>query len=328
VREHDIRPQHLMDEQAARFDRDRLWLLERRAEFVDVPCPACSHGQGSFEFEKRGFRYLSCPVCGTMYLSPRPTAAVLAEYHERSENYAFWAEHVFPASEHARREAIFRPRAERLATLVRSQGVRTGTLADVGAGFGTFCEEVAGLGLFERVVAVEPTPVLAAACRRRGLEVIEQPAESDALDDESFDVVTAFEVIEHLVEPRVLLERAARALRPGGLLVLTCPSAVGFDVALLRERSGTIDHEHLNYFTPASLPLLVESTGFATVEVETPGRLDAELVANAARAGELRLDGFLQQVLVDGWDELGGPFQDFLTAHRLSSHLWVAARRR
>jgi SAM-dependent methyltransferase len=201
-------------------------------------------------------------------------------------------------------------------------------MADIGAGFGTFCEEVAGRAVFDRVLAVEPTPALASACRERGLEVIEHPVESADLAAYDVDVVTAFEVIEHLFEPRAFVEQAAAALPAGGLLVLTCPNAAGFDVALLRERSTAIDHEHLNYFTPSSLELLVESCGFGAVEVTTPGRLDAEIAAAAARRGEIRLDPFLEQVLVDRWDELGAPFQEFLATHRLSSHLWLAALRR
>ena len=49
-------------------------------------------------------------------------------------------------------------------------------LYDVGAGYGTFCEEVSRLG-FDRVIALEPEPHLAQTCRDKGLEVIEAPVE-------------------------------------------------------------------------------------------------------------------------------------------------------
>jgi hypothetical protein len=65
------------------------------------------------------------------------------------------------------------------------------------------------------------------------------------------------------------------------------------------------------------------------VEAETPGRLDAELVRKKALSGEFPLVGqpFLRRVLVDEWDRLGDPFQDFLTEHGLSSNMWLVARR-
>jgi SAM-dependent methyltransferase len=251
-------------------------------------------------------------------VSPRPAPELLDEYYRSSSNYEYWNTVVFPASETARRERIFRPRAERVLSYAR-----TGTLVDVGAGYGTFCEEVARLGAFERVIALEPEPHLAQTCRSKGLEVIESPVEQAEF---SADVITSFEVIEHLFSPRAFVERCAEILRPGGLLLLTCPNVRGFDVEMLGELSATVDAEHLNYFHPSSLGALLERCGFDVVEAVTPGRLDAELVRK--RADELTLDPFLQRVLIDEWDRLGEPFQDFLAAHGLSSNMWLVASRR
>jgi hypothetical protein len=43
---------------------------------------------------------------------------------------------------------------------------------------------------------------------------------------------------------------------------------------------------------------------------------------------DLPLDPFLRRVLIDEWDRLGWPFQQFLAANGLSSHMWVVARKR
>jgi hypothetical protein len=85
----------------------------------------------------------------------------------------------------------------------------------------------------------------------------------------------------------------------------------------------------VNLFHPASLSALVARHGFEVVEVATPGRLDAEFVRIATLEGryDLRDQPFLQTVLIDEWDRLGWPFQQFLAEHGLSSHLWLAARR-
>jgi SAM-dependent methyltransferase len=134
-------------------------------------------------------------------------------------------------------------------------------------------------------------------------------------------------VIEHLFSPRAFVARCAELLRPGGLLVLTCPNVDGFDVRLLGEVSATVDAEHLNYFSPGSLSALVERCGFTVIERGTPGRLDAELVRKRALAGEVALEPFLQCVLINDWDRLGGRFQDVLVAAGLSSSLWLVAAR-
>lgn len=318
-----------MAEQAKRFAADVARLLARKAEFVEVPCPACGGVETRPAFQKHDLDYVVCQRCTTMFINPRPTPAVLEMYYSTSENYAFWNEYIFPASEAARREKIFRPRAEQVAAICERYGVRRGTLLEVGAGFGTFCEELRSIGLFQRLIAVEPTPGLAATCRGRGLEVIEKPIEHVDLQGTPVDVVASFEVMEHLFAPGDFVQQCARVLAPGGLFIATCPNGQGFDVATLGTLSNTVDPEHLNYFNPESLSALVSAHGFTVLEVHTPGKLDAELVRKRVLAGEFDLSGqpFLQHVLIDAWDKVGAAFQGFLAANQLSSHMWLVARR-
>ncbi|QDU61541.1 bifunctional 3-demethylubiquinone-9 3-methyltransferase/ 2-octaprenyl-6-hydroxy phenol methylase [Planctomycetes bacterium Pan216] len=329
LRVEEIRPAAMMEAKRSCVIADREYLLERRDEWVDVDCPACGEDAAGDYGSKDGFAYVECQDCGTVYTSPRPSLALLERFYAQSKNYAYWNKHIFPASESARRERIFKPRVERLVDYCRQFGFAGGTLLEVGAAFGTFCEEVRHTGHFERIIALEPTPDLAQTCRERGFEVWEQPVEKTERSRVA-DVVAAFEVIEHLFSPSDFLGHVRRMLKPSGMLVLSCPNVRGFDVSALREQSSTFDHEHLNYFHPESLPLLLAREGFTTEVVETPGRLDAELVRGAVMAEHHSLDRqpFLQTVLLDRWDELGRPFQDFLAQHRLSSHLWVVARRK
>lgn len=329
MRENDIRPDELMDAQAARYLADVRRLLEGRAQFVEVACPACGSEQREAAWEKYTFRYQRCVDCETVYISPRPTPAQLATYYSTSENYAYWNKHIFPASEATRRERIFRPRAERVAAICDAQGVARGTLLEVGAGFGLFCEEATRVG-FTRTIALEPTPDLAATCRGRRLEVIESRIEDLAPGTMACDVVASFEVIEHLFAPGDFIALCRGLLKPSGLLILTCPNVHGFDIAMLAEKSVAVDTEHLNYFHPRSLTRLVERHGFEVLETSTPGQLDADLVRKAALAGQLDLsrDAFLRRVLVDEYDRLGPPFQRFLAENGLSSHMWIVARYR
>jgi 2-polyprenyl-3-methyl-5-hydroxy-6-metoxy-1,4-benzoquinol methylase len=329
LRENDIRPDHLMKEQAARFAADVAWLLRHRDRFVAACCPACGADEPAMAFEKYGLSYQRCRHCDTVYISPRPAPDVLKQYYETSQNYQYWNRCIFPASEGARRERIFRPRAERLVELCRRHGITEGVLLEVGAGFGTFCEEVQKTGAFRRVIAVEPTPELAQTCRSKGLEVIDRPIEEARLPGERIDVVASFEVLEHLYSPRAFIASCREMLAPGGLLLLTCPNVNGFDVVVLGSQSSVVDVEHLNYFHPDSLSGLLNVCGFEVLEVLTPGQLDAELVRKKALAGEIDLGAqpFLKQVLLDEWDRLGGVFQRFLAENRLSSHMWAIARK-
>jgi SAM-dependent methyltransferase len=329
-KETDIRPDHLMKGQAERFAADLARLIERKSEFVEVSCPACGTDEAETAFHKYELRYVVCSSCETMYINPRPTPEILEMYYSTSENYAYWNNYIFPASEETRREKIFRPRAERVVEFCERYEIARGALLEVGAGFGTFCEEMGRLNFFKRLLAVEPTPDLAETCRKRGLEVIEKPVEQLQLKEGEVDVVVSFEAIEHMFSPENFVRQCARMLSEGGLLILTCPSVKGFDVVVLQSISDTVDPEHLNYFHPASLSQLVESCGFEVLEVQTPGKLDAELVRKKALAGQFDLSAqpFLNQLLIDEWERVGAAFQQFLADNMLSSHMWLVAKKR
>lgn len=329
LKEHEIRPDHLKQGQEQRFAADVRRLLAHRDAFVKVPCPACGSEDARPAFQKYELSYLTCQQCATLYISPRPTPAILGEYYATSENYVYWNKYIFPASEDVRREKIFRPRSERLMAICERHGVPRGTLLEVGAGFGTFCEEITRLAFFSRVIAVEPTPDLAATCRRKGLEVIERPVEEVQIGSAAVDAIASFEVIEHLFSPKEFLAVCSNLLKDNGVLVLSCPNGQGFDVSVMGAIADTVDVEHLNYFNPASLSRLVEAAGFEILEVLTPGVLDAELVRKKVLQGTFDLSGqpFLHRVLIEEWDRLGEPFQQFLAGNLLSSHMWLVAKK-
>lgn len=327
-KENDIRPDRLKAAQEASIQADISWLEERSAEFVDMPCPACGVDRSVKEFYKKPHSYVSCQECGSLYVNPRPSEELLAGFYKQSSNYDYWNKYIFPASEAIRREKIFLPRVERLTEVWKKYGYSGGTLLEVGAGFGIFCEELSRIGLFKRIIGVEPTPSLAQTCRDKNIEILEKPFEDVLLDDNSIDIVAAFEVIEHLFRPADFLRKCSSILKKNGLIVVTCPNWSGFDLQVLQSSSDTVDHEHLNYFTPHSISKLFESFGFKVVELFTPGKLDAELVRKKVLEGQFDLSDnrFLSQILLTEWDRLGAAFQTFLSDQGLSSHLWLVAK--
>lgn len=329
-KENDIRPDDIMEKQKAVMLADIDYILQFKEDFISVNCPACDADDAVVSFQKYTLDYCTCKNCETLYINPRPTEDHLADFYKNSQNYAFWNEHIFPATEDARRENIFRPRALKVKEICESLNFHPKTLVEVGAGFGTFCEEIRDLNFIDTIVAVEPTPGLAQTCRDKGLDVIEKPIEQSNFEEESADLVCSFEVLEHLFSPSDFLAKFSKILRPGGLAILTNPNGRGFDVVVSPEHSGTVDVEHLNYFNPDSMKRLYERNGFELLEVMTPGKLDAELVRKMLIAGQLTREQqpFLHQVLVERWEETNESFQQFLADNNLSSHMWTIARKK
>ena len=329
LREDEIRPSDLMEQKRSCVEADKKFLLDRRGEWVSVPCPACGSLEQSKWGDKEGFHYSACSSCETVYTNPRPNQELVHEFYDQSQNYDFWNKYIFPATETTRRERIFRPRVERTVSILKKHGYSDVSLMEVGAAYGIFCEEAQKTGFFERILAVEPTPGLAETCRKKGFETIAKPIELIG-DEVTVDVVAAFEVIEHLFCPSDFIKQCRRLINPNGLLLLTCPNVKGFDTSLLREKSGTFDHEHVNYFHPKSLGELLENCGFEVLDTLTPGLLDADLVKRKVDAGEVSFSEqpFLEEIFVKRWDELGGEFQRFLSENSLSSHLWIVAKKK
>jgi len=325
----EIRPLDVMVDQSAAMQHDVDWMNDRKAEFVRVACPACGGERATALYEKYGLDQVKCQDCSTQYITPRPTAKMLADFYGQSENYKYWAKYVFPASREVRQEKLFRPRAKKIGDVAKKilKESKNLTLLEVGAAHGMFCEEAKKTGVFAKVVGIEPTPDLAQVCRDLGIHVIEAPYEQVALD-EKVDVIAHFEVIEHLFDPKAFMDWSYEQCCSGGLVFLTCPNIEGFETSILGKHSGAVDNEHMNLFTPSSLSLLMERCGFEVIEISTPGVLDVEIVQNAISDGLIKssdIDPMLRAMMAP---ELGDQLQAFLTKNKLSSNMQIIARKR
>ena len=330
MQEEDIRPETLLAGQKEAYRKDIVRLQQRLADFVATSCPACGSEAAHKVFEKYKCTFVACEACATIYMSPRPTPEIMSAYYQNSENYRYWAKYIFPASEGGRKERLYKPWAKRLELACSERNVRCGRLLEIGAGFGSFAQTVQQAEIFEEVVVIEPTPELASACRERGLKVIEKRIEEVTPEEVgTVDVLVSFEVIEHLFAPADFFRQARRLLSPGGLLVISCPNGQGFDIMTLGALSDAVDTEHVNLLNPGALRKMLEAENFVDIQIHTPGLLDAELVRKAALSGSYTItDPLLRKVLLDNWEELGPPFQDFLAKNNLSSHMWAYAQKK
>jgi len=97
--------------------------------------------------------------------------------------------------------------------------------------------------------------------------------------DSVFDLVTMFDVAEHLNAPFFLLKEIYRVLKPKGMLAITTPNQNAlerlFQKLLRKEKSwhGFRDRTHRSIFTQVSIRFLIEKAGFRVLEIETPFHL-------------------------------------------------------
>jgi 2-polyprenyl-3-methyl-5-hydroxy-6-metoxy-1,4-benzoquinol methylase len=329
MREHEIRPRELFDAFLEVAKRDIDVYFPFPSEFVEVRCPACDSDRGEPSFVKHGMQYAECPVCGSLFMSPRPTREMIDRYYRESESSRFWARRFFPETAEARRRLIFRPRAEVLAELLSRMDLpRPRIAADIGSGFGIFLEELRALDTFDEVVGIEPSTDLARASRHRGFRILEHPVESLAASDLQASVLTSFEVIEHLHSPLDFLRSAVRLLCPGGVVMFTTLTCSGWDIRLLWERSKSVSPpHHINLLSTEGLERLVARAGLELVDIATPGMLDVDIVGNMVDEDPgIPLDRFSSYLLRHRGDVARADLQALLQRHCLSSHVRVVAR--
>jgi SAM-dependent methyltransferase len=165
---------------------------------------------------------------------------------------------------------LARVAARRVRLIERATGLRRVSLLDVGSGTGEVLAAARDRGW--RVHGVEPERTAAEMARSRGLEVTVSLLEESGLPERSYDVVSAFHVLEHLPDSRTFLHALRRWVRPGGFVVIEVPNwnssqrrRLGTDWPFLRPL------EHLVYFTPATLPRTMRAVGLDPVLVRSPG---------------------------------------------------------
>jgi|SRR5579859_1923390 len=242
-------------------------LQDASGEPISSPltCAICGSAETKPIFEKFGFPIARCRKCGLVYANPRmPTAAILARY---SSGY-FWNEYLpaYGVRDGAFDLKHFDHRYQSMLALILAQAGAPGRMLEIGIGAGFFLKAAQRAGW--QVQGIEISDEAASfAHGRLGLDVVKMPAEQLGFASDRFDVVVMLEVVEHLFEPRRVLEDVYRVLRPGGILILSTPN---FD-ALSRFALGSSwavlsPGEHLYYFTRRTLRAILHSAGFQGVQ--------------------------------------------------------------
>lgn len=204
---------------------------------------------------------VECRHCGLVYTNPRwPASATLAAYEAvEDETYV---------EERRGRELTFSHHLQHMEQIIGPAANRE--LLDIGAYIGVFVEVAAAGGW--RAFGVEPSSWAAAEAARRGLSIYEGTLESPALGDRQFDVLTLWDVIEHLHDPAAELTRAYDRLRPGGYIVIHTMDIDAPMAKLMGGRWPWLMDMHLYFFSRRTLAAMVEKAGFTVISQGARGR--------------------------------------------------------
>lgn len=174
-----------------------------------------------------------------------------------------------------------------VAGILRSMMPSNVRVLDVGCGTGSVTL-IANRDRGNTVLAIEPDPERAAVARARGLSVHNGLLDEAFLAEHGgFDVVMSSDVIEHTVAPAEFVQMMARALRPGGLLLISVPNVAHWSVRLNLlfgrfdyEPTGIMDATHLRWFTSRTIAELVDRAGFEILELRQTAGTELSVYQN------------------------------------------------
>lgn len=201
------------------------------------------------------FAMVRCIKCRLIFLNPRPA---------RGEMGLYYPDEYEPFRRAARAlKSPMNDLVQRVKLLPRVRIVcRTmegGRLLDVGCAAGGFLREMDRTGKWD-VRGVEPNAHMARFAREElGLDVFSGRLPEAGFSDETFDVVTMWDVLEHVYDPQATLMEVRRILRPGGVFIASVPNANSVDAELFGRYWVGLDFpRHLYVFSESTLAALLK----------------------------------------------------------------------
>ncbi|MDO8633696.1 MAG: class I SAM-dependent methyltransferase [archaeon] len=216
-------------------------------------CPVCSKDSVTFfycqdhEFEKCKMRLFQCRFCDTVFVDQNTISIKISGYYKNSYYERPGALSVFLQNVRAK----------------KFEKINPGRILDVGCGSGFFLEKMLekGWNCSGQEVSRYSLPYLEKV-RKKGAEVFYGDIKNFK-SAQKFDLITLYHVIEHVNDPVLVLKKIRKLLKAGGTLFIATPNAGSFSFNVFGCKWFHLDPpRHLIVYSPASLILLLEKSGF------------------------------------------------------------------
>lgn len=227
-------------------------------------CPICADpnpvpwlaGPDRFNGRQTQYQLLRCSACSVVWLDEPPPKSEMGQHYGSEYDQTIAA--ASQAPDH------WLPRRDELSRLKSG-----GAVLDLGCGSGSFLSTLKGPSW--RLYGIEMSEGAAKIARSRcGAEVFVGDILDAPFAPGSFDAITGFNVFEHVYEPKEVLARVAKWLKPGGVFYTMMPNIDSAGAHIFRSYWYALElPRHLFHFSPATLKMLARAAGLQEVSVTT-----------------------------------------------------------
>jgi ubiquinone/menaquinone biosynthesis C-methylase UbiE len=230
-------------------------LFPATAGIESVSAPDC---YSSSRRQSGHFEIVKCSTCGLARSLHRD------DLQTRQGIYTHLQDPVYE-QETENRQAIFKRRVKTIS----DDSEQLGRLLDVGCSTGLFAGEVAKIGW--QVTGIDPAEWAIAIARQRvpSGRFFTNTIESVELTDSPFDVITLWDVLEHVDHPRDVLDRLTQWLASGGHLYLNLPNIDSLIARGMRTHWPMLLREHLWYFSPETITRFLQDYGYKVIRIRS-----------------------------------------------------------
>jgi len=216
LKEEDIRPQLDVNyNREVLYYKDlRTFLKKFKNSFQDVDCVSCKSKNYYVISKKDGFRFNKCQECGTIFISPRPTPSALKWWYRNAKHVKHSNEILEKTAE--KRKIINEDRIKKLfRRIIRS----IESMLEIGCGNGIFLSLIKQLKPNLKITGIDLNPNAIELARKKDLNCFNFSAEEFVKDiADKYDLVVAFEVFEHIFNPKCFIQALSNMLKPGGYI--------------------------------------------------------------------------------------------------------------
>src|SRR3989344_260813 len=205
----------------------------------------------------RKSKIYECSLCQLAFIDQKVLTVTKLLKDDTSELYNF--------ENYKKDEGRLRKRFKKLTVKITAHK-KSGSVLDVGAGFGLFSSELNKTGDFNFDL-IEPGLKLRYVGK---LEKKIYPLNFEKFKaGRKYDIILMMDVLEHYINPLKNLEKAKRLLKKEGILVIQTPNYKSLMASICRDWAWWMVEDHKFFFSPKSLRLILEKAGFGSQHLMT-----------------------------------------------------------